>query len=125
MKALHNTIDNFGKSGVACELSESITAIFRFLLFVCAKLPEIKDLPYNSNLHVFEGFYKFSVDKFKDHFRLLLDNGEVSDLGESIGLTNNIQSIINKIKSICAKANTSYTYLNLYNEWNVPNSGSD
>ena len=65
------------------------------------------------------------MDKFKAHFRLLLDNGEVPDLGESIGLTNNIQSILNKIKGICAKANMSYTYLNLYNEWNVSNSGSD
>ena len=44
VQALHDSINNFGRSGVAGELYKNITMIVKLLLFVCDKLAKINDL---------------------------------------------------------------------------------
>ena len=56
VKALHDSIKNFGIYVIAGETRENITKIVRFLLVVCAKLSEINDLPSKFKLYVIEGF---------------------------------------------------------------------
>ena len=48
----------------------------------------------------------------------------MAELGKSIGLSKYIQMTLKKVKEICVKANTSYTYITLADEWDVPNSVS-
>ena len=45
VQALHDSIKNFGRSGIAGELGETTTIIVNLLLVVCAKLSDISNLP--------------------------------------------------------------------------------
>ena len=54
----------------------------------------------------------------------MLNQEQVSELGKSTYLSNNIQRTMKKIKGIDAKDTTSYTSLIIANEWNEHNIGS-
>ena len=56
LQEINDSINKFGKYGVADELGKKITTIVKLLLIVYAKLADIHDLPYKAKLNVFEVF---------------------------------------------------------------------
>ena len=100
VQALHDCIENFGIFGIVGEPGKNITTIVKFFLVVFSNLDEIDNLPSKAKLHMIEVFCNLSVDKFRDPFTLILNQENVEDLGKSIGLYNNIQITLKKIKGI-------------------------
>ena len=96
VQALHDSIKNFGRSGVAGEPVKTITTTVKLLIIFCAKLSEINNLTSKAKLYMLEGFFNCSVDKFRFSFTLILNQKRLEDIGNSIDLSNNIQKILKK-----------------------------
>lgn len=121
VSSLQLHIENFGKTGIAgYGCGENVTVIVKNILVVAGSLAEIGQLPSKATEWVLQGFCLCSTPEFKEPFTLLLNQDRVDDLGKTLGLTNNCQETMDKIKQICAKASTLYSSLQLADKWLNP-----